>query len=100
MIEHYTSPVPPSDVLHPFGLRLRFAVALDAIGLILLFGLVYWIVRVVQARTLLGIANCPGCLSTDVRRTLDKGLSDGLLRPFGCLPYRCYGCGNRYFRAG
>jgi len=84
---------------HVFGLRLRFVVALAAVVFLLLVWLVYWIVRVVQARTLLGIANCPGCSSTDVRKTPDKALADGFFRLFGCAPYRCYGCGARYFRA-
>ncbi len=98
-MERYTGRVFSLPLLHPFGLRFRTVVALAAIGLIVLLWLVYWIIRLVRARTLLGIDNCPGCFSTDVRKTVDKGLSDGLFRLFGCLPYRCYGCGIRYFRA-
>ncbi len=85
---------------HIFGLRFRFVLAIAAVALLVVIWLVYWIWRVVRAKTLQGIPNCPGCSSTDVRKTPDKALSDGFFRLFGCLPYRCYGCGSRYFRAG
>ena len=85
---------------HFLGLRFRFVVAIAAVALVLLISVVYWIWRVVRAKTLLGIPNCPGCSSTDVRKTPDKAWPDGFFRLFGCLPYRCHGCGIRHFRAG
>ena len=83
---------------HLFGFRFRVVVALAAVVLLLLISLVYWVSRVVRARTLLGVPNCPGCSSTDVQKTPDKALADGFFRLVGCIPYRCYGCGGYPFR--
>jgi hypothetical protein len=85
---------------HPFGSRFRHVVMIAAGGLFLSLWIAYWIVRLVQAKTLAGIANCPGCHSSHVEKTGDKSLADRFFRLFHCWPYRCYGCGTRYFRAG
>jgi hypothetical protein len=85
---------------HLFGLRYREILEIAAIGLFLISWLVYSTVRVVQARTLLGIPNCPKCSSTSVEKAPEPSLADGFFRMFGCRPYRCYGCGIRHFRAG
>ena len=68
-------------------------------GFLLTLWIGYWIVRLVQAKTLRGIANCPACYSSKIGRAADKSLTDGFFRIFRCLPYRCYDCGTRYFRA-
>jgi DNA-directed RNA polymerase subunit RPC12/RpoP len=41
---------------------------------------------------------CPVCGWTDVRRSMPKGLVDGLVRIVGLVPYRCRSCGQRFYR--
>jgi len=85
--------------LHFFGLRFRYVILLFLVVLAFLAYIVRWIARVVEARTLAGLFNCPGCDSTDSSKSISKGLADSVFRAFGCLPYRCGACGERYFRA-
>lgn len=41
---------------------------------------------------------CPVCGWTDVRRSMPKGILDGLCRMVGLVPYRCRSCGLRFYR--
>jgi DNA-directed RNA polymerase subunit RPC12/RpoP len=41
---------------------------------------------------------CPECGWMDVRRSMPKGVVDGLVRIVGLIPYRCRSCGQRFYR--
>jgi hypothetical protein len=41
---------------------------------------------------------CPVCGWLDVRRSMPKGLLDGMIRIVGLVPYRCRSCGHRFYR--
>jgi hypothetical protein len=40
---------------------------------------------------------CPKCKSTQIRRSIRKGLKEGLLLRLALMaPYRCFSCGKRF----
>jgi DNA-directed RNA polymerase subunit RPC12/RpoP len=41
---------------------------------------------------------CPECGWMDVRRSMPKGLLDGVVKVVGLVPYRCRSCGHRFYR--
>lgn len=99
VITRYTKFVTFED-LHFFGLRFRYVILVAAVLLVFLSWVVRFLARIVSAHVMVGVPNCPGCASTSISKAFTKGVRDAVFRLFGCFPYRCDACGNRYFRAG
>jgi hypothetical protein len=97
---HVTLKLLTFEDLHFFGLRLRYAILLAAGVIVFLSWIVRFFARIVSARVMAGVPNCPGCASTSSTKTFAKGVRDAVFGLFGCSPYRCGACGYRYFRAG
>ena len=83
---------------HPFGLRFRYAALLASVAVLLIGWAIYWITRVVEAVTMAGVPNCPGCGLMHTSNPTAKTRSDWLFRVFGCSPYKCDVCRAEYYR--
>jgi hypothetical protein len=86
------------DLPHPFGLRFREAMALLSFLMALLACLTYWISRLIQARTMAGVPNCPKCGLMHTSLPAGKGAADWLFEMFGCFPQKCSVCRFRFYR--
>ncbi len=77
MSTRYTTYVTLID-LHLFDLRLRYVALLAAGVLALLLWVVRFLSRIVSARVMAGVPNCPGCASTSISKAFAKGIRDAV----------------------
>ena len=83
---------------HPFGLRFRNLALLAGVAVVLISSIVYWLSRIVKAITMENVPNCPRCGLMHTSSAAAQISSDWLFRLFGCSPYKCDVCRNRYHR--
>jgi len=83
---------------HLLGLRYRYLAELAGGALLALSWLAWWVSRVIGAVTMAGVPNCPRCGLLNTSRPAPSLGSDWVFRTFGCSPYRCDVCRERYFR--
>src|SRR5262245_37796598 len=83
---------------HPFGLRFRHVAVLAGVAVFLIGWIIYWVAQIVRAVTMANVPNCPRCGLMNTSASTARIAGDWVFRLFGCLPFKCAVCRNRYHR--